>query len=157
MKPDLIAIIISFVSLCVSIFGASAAWRSARASEKELAFKRGLKLYVMPIEGFLHNETRVRVTVKAGDRDCLLTSLVIRNGLFKVNNDFLKSLLFASLMKAGSTKEIELETQLSSKNNIIFDLSYEVLQGKASSVQHAYCHLPDPLKTWSRDGLYTEL
>ena len=111
----------------------------------------------MPIEGFLHTETRVRVTVKAGDRDCLLTSIVIKNGLFKVNNEFLKSLLLASLLKAGSTKEIELETQLSSANNIIFALSYEVLQGEASVVQQAYCHLPDPMKTWNRDGLYIEL
>jgi len=157
LKPDLIAIVISCISLCVSVFAAWASWRTARASEEELAFKRGLKLYVMPIEGFLHTETRVRVTVKAGDRDCLLTSIVIKNGLFKVNNEFLKSLLLASLLKAGSTKEIELETQLSSANNIIFALSYEVLQGEASVVQKAYCHLPDPTKTWDRDGIYIDL
>ena len=97
------------------------------------------------------------MTVKAGDRDCLLTSLVIRNGLFKVNNDFKKSLQLASLIKARTTKEIELETLLSSENNIIFTLSYEVLQGEASVVQKAYCHLPDPTKTWDRDGIYIEL
>ena len=150
MEHDLIAIVLSFISVCISIFAARASWRTARASEEELAFKRGLKLYVMPIEGFLHPETRVRVTVKAGDRDCLLMSIA-------VNNDFKKSLQLASLMKARTTKEIEIETMLSSENNIIFTLSYEVLQGEASVVQKAYCHLPDPTKTWDRDGIYIDL
>ena len=111
----------------------------------------------MPIEGFLHPETRVRVTVKAGDRDCLLMSIAVKNGLFNVNNDFKKPLQLASLMKARTTKEIEIETMLSSENNIIFTLSYEVLQGEASVVQKAYCHLPDPTKTWDRDGIYIDL
>ena len=53
--------------------------------------------------------------------------------------------------------EIELETLLNSENNITFDLSYEVLQGEASVVQKAYCHLPDPTKTWDRDGIYIDL
>lgn len=157
MKYDLIAIVLSFISVCISIFAARASWRTARASEEELAFKRGLKLYVMPIEGFLHPETRVRVTVKAGDRDCLLMSIAVKNGLFNLNNDFKKSLQLASLMKAKTTKEIEIETMLSSENNIIFTLSYEVLQGEASVVQKTYCHLPDPTKTWDRDGIYIEL